>query len=1012
MQTKKSAKSKQLKKTGKRTLRFVSAFIVILILLVVFLVPVFISSAKGRNFILARINNSIDGKTDFATLSMGWLKGVRITDFSFNDSLGRTSVKVKQINTKPQYGSILSGSISLGETIIDEPIVEINLKTQQPKETEKSKQKTKTGKQPTPIALPIKKVDLVVKDGNLKVTDPKTQTVVLSQIDSRVNLRPPGQETHFNLHTFVANTDKKSEIQADGRITPRKAKKGWTLKDTSGAFSVQVTDLNLPSLAPFLALAGVDVQADGVLSGNVSGDIKDGKLENLSADINAKNLDITAPQLKGDRLKTSTLEVNAKLAREQKMVSIENLDIKSDWLNAQAAGTVPIIFDSFTRFLESDFRHVLLSSSLSGSLELDLAQILSLMPQTFGVKEDMKITSGKLSGTASTATKDGKRKVTGNVTLAELKGTIDNKSIALQQSVKAEAEITAEKDKVTFDNVGLTASFGKIDCTGTSEALKYNANINLASLQSELGQFADIGQYKMSGELSANGDASIGKDKVAASGSSTVKNLRLSSAEGVSAAEQMANVTYSVVAEPNKDILNIGSIKVNASLGQVSINNAVVPLSKKAQKPLQLAVSASKVDLEKAQPIAMLLISFPKEMKLAGIAESQLSISSKNNTYRIATDDTKIKDFKFTFEQEEPFEQQEVALAADIEFNPVEETYATKWQLVSPKINIKGNLEKTIKNSNAMLDGQADCEYDWSAVSTLAAPYLPQDLRLEGQRKDTISFDSEYPDGQTDKLLENLNAKAKTGFAKARYMGLNFGATDVDIQVQGGLLKIAPFTTTVNNGQFRFASETNLKEKPAIMKTTEPIQMAEDIQVSNEIARRLLMYVNPIFANATNVSGLANFHCERLAIPLKKANKNEIEVIGTISVNQLRMEGSDLLGQLLLLGRSKVPGQDFTINPTRFVLQNGLLHYEDMQLDVGDNPVNFKGTTGLDGRLNMTVTLPYTMSGRTARVGEKTGDRISLPLTGTIDNPELDVGKLLEEQAIKKGLEILEDLLK
>ena len=283
---------------------------------------------------------------------------------------------------------------------------------------------------------------------------------------------------------------------------------------------------------------------------------------------------------------------------------------------------------------------------------------------------------------------------------------------------------------------------------------------------------------------------------------------------------------------------------------------------------------------------------------------------------------------------------------------------------------------------------------------------------MEGQRKDTIIFDSEYPAEQTDKLLENLNAKAKAGFTKARYMGLNFGPTDVDIQVQSGLLKIEPFSTTVNNGQFRFASETNLKEKPAIMKTTKPIQMAEDIQVSDEMARRLLKYVNPIFANAVNVRGLANFHCERLAIPLKKANKNEIEVIGTISVNQLRMEGSDLLGQLLLLEGKRVPGQDFTINPTRFVLQNGLLQYEDMQLDVGDNPVNFKGAIGLDKNVNMTVTLPYTMGGRTARVGEKTHDRISLPLTGPIDNLKLDINKLLKDQAIKKGLELLEDLLK
>jgi hypothetical protein len=73
-----------------------------------------------------------------------------------------------------------------------------------------------------------------------------------------------------------------------------------------------------------------------------------------------------------------------------------------------------------------------------------------------------------------------------------------------------------------------------------------------------------------------------------------------------------------------------------------------------------------------------------------------------------------------------------------------------------------------------------------------------------------------------------------------------------------------------------------------------------------------------------------------------------------------------------------------------------------MQMDIGDNPVNFKGAIGLDKSVNMTVTLPYTMGGRTARVGEKAEERISLPLTGSIDKPKLDLGKLLEDQLRKR----------
>ncbi len=84
-------------------------------------------------------------------------------------------------------------------------------------------------------------------------------------------------------------------------------------------------------------------------------------------------------------------------------------------------------------------------------------------------------------------------------------------------------------------------------------------------------------------------------------------------------------------------------------------------------------------------------------------------------------------------------------------------------------------------------------------------------------------------------------------------------------------------------------------------------------------------------------------------------------------------------------------------------------------MDVGDNPVNFKGVIGLDKSLNMTITLPYTAMGRTVRIGRETsGQRITLPLKGTIDKPELDLGKLLESQLkqqledqLRKGLEEL-----
>jgi hypothetical protein len=65
--------------------------------------------------------------------------------------------------------------------------------------------------------------------------------------------------------------------------------------------------------------------------------------------------------------------------------------------------------------------------------------------------------------------------------------------------------------------------------------------------------------------------------------------------------------------------------------------------------------------------------------------------------------------------------------------------------------------------------------------------------------------------------------------------------------------------------------------------------------------------------------------------------------------------------------------------------------------------------------MNMMVTLPYTIDGRIVTLGDKDLDRrITLPLKGTVDKPELDMGKLLEqelqrqtEDLLRKGLEEL-----
>jgi hypothetical protein len=97
-----------------------------------------------------------------------------------------------------------------------------------------------------------------------------------------------------------------------------------------------------------------------------------------------------------------------------------------------------------------------------------------------------------------------------------------------------------------------------------------------------------------------------------------------------------------------------------------------------------------------------------------------------------------------------------------------------------------------------------------------------------------------------------------------------------------------------------------------------------------------------------------------------------------------------------------------TLHPTEFVLGDGFLSYQNMQIDVEDNPLNFRGEIGLDHSLSMEVTLPWTQEFDNVKTGQPSADRITVPIEGSLDRPRIDTGKFIEQQ----GRQLIENELK
>ena len=645
----------------------------------------------------------------------------------------------------------------------------------------------------------------------------------------------------------------------------------------------------------------------------------------------------------------------------------------------------------------------------SGDFEvkIDDLDLKSLTPLFAMAGKDIDAT-GKLNADLTANIDDGDfKQLAAKAVLSGFGKEIDGKMTTLQEPIQVEANISSENKNIRIDKMNINSSFCKLTCTGGVDTVDYTATADLEQTQNFVGQFVDFGGYKLKGKATESGRLSFKDGILDASGQAKIENFVASDTGKQPATASLIQMPFDIQFDTNKELLKIRSMSLDSDFGKVNLNNSLIPLAEDKKDDLALDVKVN-VDLAAARNFILLAADIPQDIDLGGRLDSQLSVNSKRGTYHITTDRTVIQDLRVGKAGQEPFLEKLMKIQADILCNPEDKSIAINdLKVEGSQINItKGKFARTSSNGKTKLTGQLVAEYDLAGVSKAASAFIPEGLAMEGKRKDSVTLESIYPQDDPDKMMANMNARMDFGFDRAEYMGLNFGPVNMDLKVTNGILNIAPFSTTVNEGKLNFAGSVNFDQKPSLLKTPGALQVADKININDTTTDKLLKYVNPIFANAVNVTGIADFHCEQLSIPLSGAHKNDMVAVGTIAMEQIHLNSSGLLGQIIKVVNEKDP--ILTVLPTRFVLQNGFLSYENMQINVGRSPVNFRGKIGLNNTIDMDVDLPYSYSGQTLKTDSDMSKRVTLPIDGNLNSPSINFSKLVD-----KGVEkLLDDEIK
>lgn len=850
----------------------VSVFIVLLLF---FGVPLFLSSSSGTGFLLNKINSSLDGQVQMDDFSIGWFRGIKLTNLSYADSAGNTSVTVERIKTQPKYASLLGGKVNLGKTVIEQPQIYLKVPAQQ-KGTEESESSPKKSDDASPPVFPVNQIDLELIDGTatLELIGDMSQKVSFTNIASKVQIADAGKPSSVEISM---NVDETSKISAGGTATP--LKKGWTLKE--GDFNVQISKLQLASLKPLFALAGQSMDMAGELNVDATIQINENQVQQLKADAVISHF-------------------------------------------AQGTGDQRVVFEK---------------------------------PIAISAK----------------AGQDGKT--------------------------------------VKIDKLKVESEFCNLGCDGTLEAMDYTIDADLAQTQRLIGQFTDMGGLRMQGKLVAGGKISMADQVVNAAGKGSIASLVVKKGDA-STPMTDTQMDFDCTVDQVKKQLRLTSANLTATPGSVKIANLVLPMGDEGDKTVSVDAQA-KMDLGKTWAFVRVFADLPERLQVAGMLDSAVKVSTEGSRVQLLTDQTQITQLKITQPDSTPFVQERVSLNADIVLDTDAQTINVRRLNMEAadgqsliKIT-KGKVEKKVSNNTTILSGDFQAQYDLKTVSAFASAYLPQGLMVEGQRSDFLHFESQFPTDKPDLMMANLNANGEVGFDKAQFQGLNFGATEVKVNVKQGQAAIEIPEADVNGGKVRFAGNINLAEKPIMLrlrKSTEPAKVVENVKIDDVISATLLQYLNPVFAKGTGVTGTANLWCSTLAIPLGGGAVKDIDLLGSVELTDVHLN-SPLLG--IISKALRTDGLDlFSIPASAFTVKDGYVRYKDIPMEFGsDFTLHFSGAIGVeDQSLAMNVGVPI-------------DDRnIPVPLGGTLTKPELDMAKLIEsqgreliEQEIKRQLERLFD---
>ncbi len=1027
--------SKQKTSGSKFKIFKIASIIVVFLLVLIVLTPSLISLPAVTSLIQTKLAASLEADIEINDLKVTWFEGITVTGVSYADKNG-IIVDAQRAYFKVSYMSLLAGIVNVSEGLIENATITIVTDENNPRPDTDNAAKIAAlfipdsrpfalAKDPT-VNFELRKfnyINIVAVDlQNVTVVqelikkDKSRQSFALSGIEGKIRINPPGQTSGIDLKGKTPGEDSSLTLYA----LAARPKMVFIKDEFSCALKVNINQFDLGNAAPLLYMAGSDLSLAGIIDFTLDSEVEKGLVKKCRGTLNSKQIDFAGDDSR--KIVIRDLVSSVRLTTDKDFILIRELAVNSEWFNFTVDGQVPLTADGLKTMFDSTSM-----VSLSGKFNARLSKAMEQFPDLFG-HSGMTVRSGDITGQVTTSHIGAGKVFYGNVSLANFSASNDEKTLKLNTPITLRTEILAKPEGVFIDPIEISSVFMNLSCSGYVDDLKIQGVIPLSAAQNELGNFVDFGPYSYTGEIVLNANM-MPKDRIL-NGKAFLKDFTSTNKSGRTISEPYADLSFGMKHDPIEERLWITSLFFkSALLGELEILQGYMNMKANALDKF-VTLFKYRSNIAKIFEVLTVYNMKPDDLDASGQFFTTTRLAFGDKGLSVFSDDINVTDMTVK-KAADSYHTAGIKMAVDVNIDQANGTYtASDLQLKNEWLALDFSKCNYISNAGQnSLDAEFTLAYNLETMA-LVEKFLPENFTIKGSRKTNCYIRTSYPTSDTSKALANLDATIGLGFDSMEYMGLVFGSADIKSAVKGGKLVVEPFGVSVNEGTVNFGASADLAASPIVLNVNKDTKLINAVKINDDFANGLLKYLNPVFSGSVNSAGHIDMLSRSMQIPLGGDIAAGIIADAQISVKDVRVAATGLVGQIMsITGISAGNIVSFRIEPSDVKVAASTVSLDNMVMFIAEKKVAFKGSTGFDGQINMDITLPIGYS-----IDGKKYPEISLPIDGNVSSPRIDTRKIIErntdvigdviEKAIDKnvdddtgrlireGIRGLQDLLK